>query len=239
MKRFDGFKAGLEISDEEYKWIDFSLDKTYKAMFEAGKQFKELFAAYLVIVIVSWILTYSKGAATEPGTSTVKVPLLDLLLDRRHAAIAAVVIATGILVALVCLVVYEEVLRWRAEGLVLIRYGAISQVGDVPSDNYWYLRFPSLLRMSLFLSGSQTIIENVFAYVFLLILVTGLFFPGMFAWSLGKQLSWHCPARLGLTVGISILPFLATLLLITVFRRAQAAANVFPALEKYFRTKPQ
>jgi len=169
MKRFDGFKAGLEISDEEYKWIDFSLDKTYQAMFEAGKQFKELFAAYLVIVIVSWILTYSKGAATEPGTSTVKVPLLDLLLDRRHAAIAAVVIATGILVALVCLVVYEEVLRWRAEGLVLIRYGAISQVGDVPSDNYWYLRFPSLLRMSLFLSGSQTIIENVFAYVFLLI----------------------------------------------------------------------
>ncbi len=233
----DLYKVGLTISTEDYEWLDFSLEKTQSALYDAGKKFEKLFTTYLVFFVLAAILTYGRGIGTEgPGsTSLVKVPSLDLSLDRRYAALALIVLSTAALSSLICLVVYEEVLRWRTEGLVLIRYGKISEIGDVPDDHYWYLRYPSLFRMSLFLSSSYRAGTMIVTSMFQLIALSGLILPGVFAWHVGKEFLWSTNARVGLIVGISVLPLLSCVLLIAIFPRSQAAAAIYMKLNDHFR----
>ena len=233
---FDPHKVGLVITQEDYQWLDFAIEKTHTAFYDAGKKFEKFFGTYLVFLILSAIVTYGRGIGADAhGTeSGVKIPLLELVLDRRYAAIALVVLSTAVLLALVCQVVYEEVLRWRTEGLILIRYGQISKVGDVPDDEYWYLRYPSLFRMSLFLSSSYRV-GAVFGNAFLVIMTAGLFLPAVLAWHVGTELSWPRIAKVGLIIGVSILPSLSILLLSMIFPRSQAAAAIYTKLQDHFR----
>jgi len=235
----DLYKVGLTISTEDYEWLDFSLEKTQSALYDAGKKFEKLFTTYLVLFVLAAILTYGRGIGTEGlgSTSLVKVPLLELSLDRRYAALALIVLSTAVLSSLVCLVVYEEVLRFRTEGLVLIRYGKISEIGDVPDDHYWYLRYPSLFRMSLFLSSSYYGAGTVISNMFLMIALSGLIMPEVFAWHVGKEFLWSTSARVGLVVGVSVLPFLSCVLLVAIFPRSQAAAAIYLKLQEYFRER--
>jgi hypothetical protein len=71
----------LDVSEEDYLWLDFTIEKTYSALCEAGKKLEKLFVAYLVLLAVAGVLTYSRSLG---GSGDFKVPFLALSLDRRH-----------------------------------------------------------------------------------------------------------------------------------------------------------
>ncbi len=229
-------EVGLTATKDDLEWLDFSLEKTYSALQDAGKRFEKLFATYLVLFFISAILTYSKtaGGAGELG---IKVPFLDLSLNRPYAAFTVIILATGVFFSLVCLVVYEEVLRWRLEGLILIRHGEISTVGHEPkteTEIYWYLNYPSLFRTSLFLSSAYRFGRVVMSTYFL-VAVSGLFWPAIFALHISKELSLQTVDRVFVCTMISILPVLSALVLIALFPRSQSAAAIAEELRNYFR----
>jgi hypothetical protein len=224
----------LNISEEDYLWLDFTIEKTYSALSEAGKKLEKLFVAYLVLLAVAGVLTFSRSLG---GSGDFKVPFLDLSLDRRHAAIVVTVLATCELFGLVCTAVYEEVLRWRLEGLILVRYTDASTIGDVPDAHFWYLLYPSLFRMSNFLSASR--FSRFIPLLFFYFGLVGLISPWLFGWHIGGDFSWSWREKTFLCIGLSILPLLAFILGVNILRRSQEAAAVYKQLIDHFTTPPQ
>lgn len=221
----------LDISEEDYQWLDFTIEKTHATLDEAGKRFEKFFISYLGLLTLAAILTFSRSTASGPNEF--KVPFLQLTVDRHYAAMLVIVLATCVLFSLVCTGVYEEVLKWRLEALVLVRYGGISTLGDVEESKFWYLLYPSLFRMSLFLKAYRA--SRFIPSVFLSLGILGLILPACLGWHIGTELSWSIGQRISLCIGLSILPVVSVILGVNIAPRSQAAAKIYTEMTDHFR----
>ncbi len=222
----------LDISEDDYAWLDFTIEKTHDALYDAGKKFEKLFISFLALLSLAAILAYGHAAFT--GTEEFKVPFLELSLDRRYAAILIEFLATCAFSSLVLAGIYEEILRWRLEGLLLVRYGELSKLGDTAPVSLWYLLYPSLFRISLFLKTYRPS-NFVIPVLYILIGLAGLLFPAVLGWNVGTDLAWTRPHKLELCAALLVLPALIVILGVNLFPRSQAAAEIFETLTKHFR----
>jgi hypothetical protein len=224
----------LNITEEDNLWLDFTIEKTHAALYDTGKKFEKLFLTYLGLVAVAVMLAYGPSAITV--ANDFKVPFLELSLDRRYAAVLVVFLASCAFFSLICAGMYEETLRWRLEGLVLVRYGDLSKLGDVSDVNFWYFTYPSLFRISLFLKTYRP--SFIIPLLFGVMVLFGLVFPGAVGWHVGGQLSWPTSQKTELCAGLSIMPLLIVILGVNLFPRTQAAAAVYEKLIEHFRKMP-
>jgi hypothetical protein len=112
-------------------YLDFELDKTYKKYFEAGSILGKAFLTYLLLLSFSAILALDKGIGND-----VKVPFLEVPLNKRYAALIVLALGAGALYWYLSTLMITQLVNHKLTLLIRERYG-------VSKASKWNWAYPS------------------------------------------------------------------------------------------------
>lgn len=170
--------------------VKFQIDKTYQALFEAGKHRGEAYLSHLLMLFLLTVLVFATGPKNE-----VTVPFVQLTVDKYQAAILVIIISFGTLYRLQVSALHESLLLAKIHTLIHNR-------ADVCLSQEWYLRCPTVFSSTTLLIHSQpewghNLLARIFAFSHLLTVFVAPFF---FTWKIADRLQFGIPARIGLCI---------------------------------------
>lgn len=113
-------------------WLDFEIDKIHKSLYEAGKHSGQTLFTYLALAGLTALLMYGKAAKDE-----VAVPLIQLSVDKRSAALIIHMLAIAAIFWFQYLVAYENALMTKMSQLIESRH-------KIRFFEEWQFMYPSL-----------------------------------------------------------------------------------------------
>jgi hypothetical protein len=112
-------------------WLDFEIEKVHQSLYEAGKCSSQTFFTYLALAGLTGLLSYGQGAKDE-----VAVPLIQLTVDKRSAALIVHILAIMVIFWFQYLVAYENALMTTLSQLIRRRY-------EIRFFDEWQFMYPS------------------------------------------------------------------------------------------------
>jgi hypothetical protein len=192
------------IVDETNKWLedqkrlnelhlDFVIDKTYKTYFEAGNNLGKAFLSYLLLMCLAGMLVFGQGVS-----DSVKIPFLDLTVNKSYAALIVLVISCGSLYWFMSTLMLHQMLGQKLAWMLHERYGTFT-------ISLWKIAYPS--TYSAFIHANSADLSFItgailIGFTILFPLVSSIL-PVVIAWFIGK--SFQLPLTFRVTLCIAIL----------------------------------
>jgi hypothetical protein len=161
-------------------YLDFEIDKTQESFYEAGSVLGRSFLVYLSLISTSALLVYGNGFNNE-----VKVPFVELTVNKIYAAIIALVLGSAALYWFFLTLVLNRLLAAKLGALIHERYG-------VRKTARWNFAYPSAYHAFFAVNRHSASIPAK-------ILMNGFNLLLSFSWVIPVILAWSISVSLGLS----------------------------------------
>jgi hypothetical protein len=178
------------------EYLDFLLEKTYKTYIEAGSNVGKAFLTYLLLISLATLLVFGWGDMENQ----VKVPFLELSLNKLYAATIILVLSCGALYWFLSTGVLLKMLGFKIRWLIKERYG-------INKANNWNIDYPSPYRVFINMNAAHVGIITGLSFMsfFLFLIISSSLLPLILAWFIGTSFGFPVKLKLLLCLGVFIL----------------------------------
>jgi hypothetical protein len=202
--------------------LDFWIEKTHAALFEADKITGNALLTYLLMLCLTALLVLSEGVEDR-----VSVPLLQLTFNKIYAAALILTLSCGAFFWFLSTRLHSHLLGFKLDELLEKRCGRV--------ENSWSLSYPSIYNtsMTVFASSRSMVIDIIFIVLFAILLFSGFVLPLYFAWKISGALGFSFWQKSLACIGALILlsPSLSTSILL--FRGTSFHKETIKRFEEY------
>jgi hypothetical protein len=160
--------------------LDFQIEKTYQTLLDVSRSTGKTVVTYLALIVLALCLAFGESMGIE---DKVKVPIIDLTVDKRYAAAGSLILSYLTLLRASLLIAGNNFLDVKFRRLLHERYGGLCDV-------VWHMKPPSFFDLVIHQASSSSLrgygVRGMVVFSLLLPLII-MASPALVTWNLCKE----------------------------------------------------